>query len=414
VNGIRVILLVLCAVSLTAVEARLPEQLAEARDQQRAVADLLLESYVFVGGGSGVLISPNGLVLSNYHVTGDKREWTLRLADGRSFDARLLARDPFGDLSLLKIDSEGETFTHVELGSAEHLAVGQRVLAIGNPFSMGDHDHLPAVTVGTLGAVRVVRRSYGDCLQFDAPVNPGNSGGPLLDLHGRLLGINGMIRTRTGLRINSGIGFAIACTQLREFLPLLQTADGGFVHHRGPPAGLELSDGDDGLVRVSAWQPDDETQRDLLAVDDVLIAIDDRPVSSLHAAQGFMTAMPWRGAETRIPLLIERGGVTHTVQLPASRTPIPGKVWHGLSLIQRRRDGERVLVVGGVDGGSPAARAGVAVGWRVRSAGEQDMRRRLDFLKVLVPLEIGDRLPLVLVDHHDQEQQVELLLEPRP
>src|ERR1043165_9722229 len=191
------------------------------RGVDRAFAQRVLATYVFVGSGSGVLVSADGLVLTNHHVIDDLEDLTVRLANGASHASTLLGTDPVGDIALLRITDlkDGARLPFAPFAPVDAMRVGAEVVAIGNPFGLGDLDDTPTFTAGVLSAARIVRGDYTDAIQGDAPVNPGNSGGPLFDRAGQLLGINGQIRTVSGFRVNSGIGLAIASTQLAASLP---------------------------------------------------------------------------------------------------------------------------------------------------------------------------------------------------
>ncbi|MFM9025690.1 MAG: S1C family serine protease [Planctomycetaceae bacterium] len=196
-------------------------------------------AFVFIGGGSGVVIRPDGLMLTNDHVVENKRNHAVRLGDGSTFRARLLGTDPYGDLAVLKLElPEGTTVPHLELGDSGSLAVGDDTLAVGNPFGLGVLDQAPTFTAGIVSALDHTQGTYTECIVTDAEVNPGNSGGPLIDLSGRVVGINGQISTRFGLRSNTGLGFAISARQIALWLPRLEAAGGGEVKH-GRIAGLE-------------------------------------------------------------------------------------------------------------------------------------------------------------------------------
>jgi S1-C subfamily serine protease len=197
-------------------------------------------AFVFIGGGSGVVIRPDGLMLTNDHVIENKRTHAVRLGDGSTFKARLLGTDPYGDLAALKLElPEGTTVPHLELGDSEALAVGDDTLAVGNPFGLGVLDQAPTFTAGIVSALHHTQGTYTECIVTDAEVNPGNSGGPLIDMTGRVVGINGQISTRFGLRSNTGLGFAISARQIALWLPRLEAAGGGEVKH-GRIAGLEF------------------------------------------------------------------------------------------------------------------------------------------------------------------------------
>ncbi|MHC5056129.1 MAG: DegQ family serine endoprotease [Planctomycetota bacterium] len=156
-----------------------------------------------IGQGSGFLISPDGLILTNHHVVGDAHRVTVRLHDGREFEAKPVGADERTDLAVIRID--GTALPHLELGDSGELEPGEFVMAIGSPFGL-----VHTVTVGVVSAVgrsTVGIQDYEDFIQTDAAINPGNSGGPLLNLDAKAVGINTAIFTRSGGYM--GIGFAI-------------------------------------------------------------------------------------------------------------------------------------------------------------------------------------------------------------
>jgi serine protease Do len=155
------------------------------------------------GNGSGVLISPEGHLLTNEHVIAAADEIQVKLNSGKTFKARIIGKDTRTDLAVLKIDSE-DSLPHVPIGDSSTLRVGEWVVAIGNPFGLG-----LTVTAGVVSAINrdlsIDReRSYKDLIQTDASINPGNSGGPLLNSKGELVGVNTAI-----IPYGQGIGFAI-------------------------------------------------------------------------------------------------------------------------------------------------------------------------------------------------------------
>jgi len=153
--------------------------------------------------GSGVIISKDGYILTNYHVIKDTRALLIKLEDGREFVGQIVAFDPPSDLGVIKIT--GENLPVILLGDSEALEVGDVLLAIGNPFGVGQ-----TVTQGIVSALRKKNLGlnlYEGYIQTDAAINPGNSGGALVNLDGKLVGINTAILSRSGG--NNGIGFAI-------------------------------------------------------------------------------------------------------------------------------------------------------------------------------------------------------------
>ncbi|MDQ0504015.1 Do family serine endopeptidase [Xanthobacter agilis] len=172
--------------------------------------------------GSGVIVDPSGIVVTNYHVIEGADEIRVALNDKREYEAQVLLRDQRTDLAILRLKLETkETFASLELGNSDELAVGDLVLAIGDPFGVGQ-----TVTQGIVSAVartQVGVSDYQFFIQTDAAINPGNSGGALVDMAGRLVGINTAIYSRSGGSI--GIGFAIPVNMVRVVLD--QAKSGG-------------------------------------------------------------------------------------------------------------------------------------------------------------------------------------------
>jgi serine protease Do/serine protease DegQ len=163
--------------------------------------------------GSGVIVDPNGYILTNNHVIENASEITVRLSDARKFTATLIGRDPKTDLAVLKVDAAAP-LPAAELGDSESLRIGQWAIAIGNPFGLDR-----TVTVGIISATartRVGVATYENFIQTDASINPGNSGGPLLNLDGRVIGVNTAI-----VAAGQGIGFAIPINMVREVMAQL-------------------------------------------------------------------------------------------------------------------------------------------------------------------------------------------------
>ncbi|HTI70595.1 MAG TPA: DegQ family serine endoprotease [Candidatus Limnocylindria bacterium] len=154
------------------------------------------------GVGSGVLVTADGYILTNNHVVEGADEVKITLTDGREFTAKVIGTDPKSDVAVVKV--EGSGLPHVSLADSDQIEVGDTVLAIGNPFALGQTVTSGIVSATSRGALGL---DYEDFIQTDAAINPGNSGGALVDAEGRLIGINTAILSRTGG--NQGIGFAI-------------------------------------------------------------------------------------------------------------------------------------------------------------------------------------------------------------
>ncbi|MDY0042171.1 MAG: trypsin-like peptidase domain-containing protein [Desulforhabdus sp.] len=168
------------------------------------------------GTGSGSIIDKSGYILTNHHVIVDARKLEVTLANGKKHTARFVGSDPSTDVAVLKIDAPARELTVIPMGSSSDLQVGQKVLAIGNPFGLGQ-----TLTTGVISSVGRTLRSQGgtlveDIIQTDASINPGNSGGPLIDSSGKLIGINSAIFSPTGASV--GIGFAIPVDTAKRVL----------------------------------------------------------------------------------------------------------------------------------------------------------------------------------------------------
>lgn len=171
------------------------------------------------GSGSGAVIDNNGHILTNYHVIEDARQVAVTLYDGTTHDAKFVGADPINDLAVIRVEIEKEKLFPVTFGDSEQLKVGMHVFAIGNPFGL--ERTMTTGIVSSLNRSLQVRanRSIRQIIQIDAAVNPGNSGGPLLNTSGRLIGINTAIASRNGQ--SAGVGFAIPINLAKRVVPQL-------------------------------------------------------------------------------------------------------------------------------------------------------------------------------------------------
>ncbi len=183
--------------------------------------------------GSGVLVDPSGLVVTNNHVIEGADQVKVSLSDKREFEAEIVLKDTRSDLAVLRLKAQGEKFPVIEFADSDALQVGDVVLAIGNPFAVGQ-----TVTHGIVSAVartQVGISDYQFFIQTDAAINPGNSGGALVDLSGRLVGINTAIFSRSGG--SQGIGFAIPANMVKV---VVASAKGGGSQVKRPWLGARL------------------------------------------------------------------------------------------------------------------------------------------------------------------------------
>ena len=257
----RTKVLILLVLAASAVAAASPAPAAPAtrpvarvvRSPLARAVDRAAGAYMFIGGGSGVAIRPDGCVITNAHVVQGSKKWRIRSGTGKAYTADVVGRAPMTDLALLKIRGK-DLPPHLPLGDSDRLRPGQPVVAVGNPFGLGNVDGIPAVSVGSVSALGVDRPHARDCVVTDAAINPGNSGGPLMTTDGRFVGVNGQVATRFGVRANTGVGFAISSNQVRRYLPALQAAGGGEVAP-GAVAGAELVYGGIDEARIGMVTP---------------------------------------------------------------------------------------------------------------------------------------------------------------
>lgn len=171
------------------------------------------------GSGSGSVIDNQGRILTNYHVIEGAQKLTVSLGGDKVYPARVVGGDPDTDLAVIQIEPPPSGLTVIQLGDSDKLAVGQKVLAIGNPFGLDR-----TLTTGVISGLQRPIRAQNDrpiegAIQTDASINPGNSGGPLLDKYGRMIGINSQILSRSGGSV--GVGFAIPVSIAKRVVPQL-------------------------------------------------------------------------------------------------------------------------------------------------------------------------------------------------
>ncbi len=272
--------------------------------------------------GSGVIVNPAGLVVTNYHVIEGASEVKVALADKREFDAEIVLKDQRSDLAVLRIKDAKERFPTLEFADSDALQVGDVVLAIGDPFGVGQ-----TVTHGIVSAVartQVGISDYQFFIQTDAAINPGNSGGPLVDMNGRMVGINSAIYSRSGG--SQGIGFAIPANMVRV---VVASAEGGSVAVKRPWLGAKLQGvtpeiADSlGLKRpsgalVASIAAGGPAARAGIKTGDLIVSVDGTPVEDPNAFD-YRFATKTLGGSAQIGLI--RQGKDMTVQVALQGLP---------------------------------------------------------------------------------------------
>lgn len=263
------------------------------------------------GGGSGVLVSADGYVVTNFHVIqGLGPFMKCGLNDRRIYDAVRVGLDPTGDLGLIKLLGRDD-FPYADLADSETVRVGDEAYAIGNPFLLAT-DLQPTVTFGMVSGVHRYQYpagtilEYTDCIQVDASINPGNSGGPLFSADGEVIGINGRISVEKRGRVNVGAGYAISSNQVRYFLSHLRS--GRIVDHA--TLGATVESNDDGAVVVDNILEGSEAYRRGLREGDEIVTFGGRPIRSVNQFKNILGIYPkgWK-----LPLTYRRDGQKHDI-----------------------------------------------------------------------------------------------------
>jgi serine protease Do len=276
--------------------------------------------------GSGVIVAPDGLVVTNNHVIEGADQIIVVLNDGREFDARVIASEERLDLALLSVDTKGESLNVLELRDSDELEIGDLVLAIGNPFGVGQ-----TVTSGIVSGLARTQTGINDLgffIQTDAAINPGNSGGALVGMDGRLVGVNTAIFSRSGGSV--GIGFAIPSNMVKAVIEA-EAHGGKLVRPWSGIAGETLSA--DIAKSLGIDRPGGVVVREIyrggpaesagVRPGDVLLAVNGKPVAD---SQGMAFRLATLRVGDRATLSIWRRG--QTIELPldlvaASAEPAP-------------------------------------------------------------------------------------------
>jgi Do/DeqQ family serine protease len=273
------------------------------------------------GLGSGVIVSPEGYLLTNHHVIAGAREIDVRLADGREARATLVGTDPDTDVAVLKIDLS--PLPVVALGDAAALRVGDAVLAIGNPFNVGQT--VTAGIVSALGRNRLGLSTFENFIQTDAAINPGNSGGALVDARGTLVGINTAIYSESGGSL--GIGFAVPVDLAREVMDsivrhgrVIRGWIGVEPRDLAPELAASLGLGDVRGVLITGVLQNGPAAQAGMRPGDVVTKIGDRPVASTVE---LLKAVARLAPQSRAPVTVQRAAQTVTLQVTVGQRPTP-------------------------------------------------------------------------------------------
>jgi serine protease DegQ len=366
-----------------------------------------------MSAGSGVIVdAAKGYVLTNHHVVDGGTQISVTLKDGRQLSAKLIGSDKETDIALLQI--EAKNLTAIRVGDSNALKVGDYLVAIGNPFGLGQT--VTSGIVSALGRSGLNIEGYEDFIQTDASINPGNSGGALVSVDGKLIGINTAILSPAGA--NVGIGFAVpsdmavaVMNQLAAHGEVRRGRLGIGIQDLTPDVAEALRLGELRGALIANVEAGSPAARAGLRTGDVVIAIDDLPV---HSATDLRNRIGLTPMGSKINVTVKRGDgervipvkITSEEQSSAdlSGTPLDGARIRQTSAEEVRQFGVPGIVIEGIASGSKAARAGLQAGDMIVAANRSpvpsvaDLRKAIADKPAILALElIRDGDPLLLV-----------------
>lgn len=286
--------------------------------------------------GSGVVISPDGYIVTNYHViedaiVGNAGKIVITIPPGDKYNAEVIGRDKVSDIALLKIDVEDAHY--VRMGDSDSIILGEWSIALGNPFGLFSVSKRPSVTVGVISALNMDfgaqqdERVYQDMIQTDASINKGNSGGPLVNAHGELIGINTFIFTGGNYSRGSiGIGFAIPVNRVKTVVEQLKKhgeidrsyRTGLIVNDVSHPMAEYLGlESDDGVI-VSQVKENSSADKSGFKVGDVIIKVGDKTVKSKETIARYIKTNYLKAGDI-LNLLVIRDGKEMELELELER-----------------------------------------------------------------------------------------------
>lgn len=414
-------------------------RLAEQLEQQLVdTVERIMPAFVQIGGGSGVIISADGYMLTNDHVAKGKN-FTVTLPGGKRYLAFNVGQDERGDINLMKIETD-EALPFVEIGDSDALKVGQSVIAMGNPFLYAAEDAKPTITFGIVSALHRFQQGYADAIQVDVRINPGNSGGPLLTMDGKLMGINGRIAVRRtfGTRINTGIGYTIPTNQIMRFVTRWRQV-GGIIYH-ATIEGLDIaaSPTDGAGARVAGVVNGSAADAAGLQRDDMIVKIDDYEIPSRNRFWGVIGTYPegWpititylRGGRERTTDLALNGTVTTNqgAELPTARRNdsrpnlpppdsgerIPGSGYLGVTVNLDLDPTTQGCPVYRVLEDTAAFKAGIQPGDVLIQIDETALTDVNDLREAVRDKAVGDRI-LIIYERNGDRREVEAILGKNP
>jgi len=359
--------------------------------------------------GSGFIISKEGLILTNNHVVEKATEIKIKLLTGKEYDAKLVGRDPKTDLALIKVKPDKDFPAPEVLGDSDTMRVGDWVMAVGNPFGLGN-----TVTTGIISAKSRILGAgpYDDFLQTDAAINPGNSGGPLFNMDGKVIGINTAIIAQ-----GQGIGFAIPINMAKELLPQLKKGKvvrgwlGIMIQDITPDLAKSFGIKTDKGVLISDIVKGSPAEKAGLMRGDVIVRFNGQEIENAHKLSQLAAATP-PGTQTKIDIL--RNGQEKTIPLEIGTMPqeaqkkaiSPEEKSDWGMMVQELTPqlaqqlgldpGTTGVVISNIKEGSPAAEAGLRPGDLITEVNRVAVHNLSDYQQALQKVKKGDNLLLLI------------------
>lgn len=360
--------------------------------------------------GSGFIIDEDGLILTNNHVVEKADEIKIKTASGKEYDAKVVGRDPKTDIALIKISADGKLPKGAKLGDSEAIRVGDWVMAVGNPFGLGN-----TVTAGIISAKgRIIGAGpYDDFLQTDAAINPGNSGGPLFNMNGEVVGINTAIVAQ-----GQGIGFATPINMAKEILPQLKTGKvirgwlGIMIQDITPELAESFGITETKGVIVADVVPDSPAEKAGLKRGDIVKSLNGKLVDNAHVLSRSVAAL---GPDSSATLEVIRDGKSKEVKLTIGTMPEEGpeqkrgspkteSAW-GITvqnitpeMAQRfgMDENETGVVVTELQPNTPAAEARLRPGDVIKEVNRQKVQNVRDYKQITQKMKKGESLLLLV------------------
>jgi len=377
------------------------------------------------GQGSGFVVDPDGYIVTNHHVVDGADEVTVILNDGTRLKAQVKGADPKTDLALLKVDA-GRPLPTVTFGTSASAQVGDWVLAVGNPFGLGG-----SVSAGIISARGrdINSGPYDDYLQIDAPINRGNSGGPLFDAQGQVIGVNAAIFSPSGG--NVGIGFAIPADMAKQVVAQLRDqgrVDRGWLGVEIQPVTEEIAEGigvksGQGTL-VAAVMPESPAAKAGLRPGDLILRAGETEIADAKALSRLIAATPagtslslevYRdGGKQQVPLVV--GAMVPDERIAAAPEAKSEKTGARLGLylapltpeareaMKLGKDSQGV-VVARVEKDSPAERAGIEPGSLISMVGQQEVDAPEDVVKAVQGAAAEQRTTILLRVEQDGQRR---------